>query len=163
MRRARAALTEPANTFVARFMGSPPMNLLRGKVAAGPGGLVCSIGSAELALPAELERSRPSLRALDGGDVTIGVRPDGFALAPAGAASRLSGVAHLAELLGTESLNHVGVEAPGLDGAGARITGRFAGSAATVPGEAVAVAIVPARLDFFDSVTGDALPRVATP
>ena len=155
---------EPANTFVARFMGSPPMSLLRGRIRGGGERLACEIGAAELALPPEVERARPSLRALDGGEVVIGVRPDGFELAPAGAAGGLAGVVYLAELLGTESLVHVEVEAPGaeqLDGSGARLTGRFAGAAVTAPGEAVSVAIDPRRLEFFDLESGAALPRAA--
>jgi multiple sugar transport system ATP-binding protein len=151
---------EPANAFVARFMGSPPMNLLLGRVSSRPGGLACAIGAAELAIPAEVERARPALRALDGQDVVVGVRPDGFTLGVLGSGA-LPGIVYLSELLGTESLLHVEVEARGLDGAGATLTGRFGGALAMAPGEPVAVSIDPARLDFFDVATGDALPRVS--
>ena len=161
VRRAQAALRRPANTFVARFMGSPPMSLLRGKVAAGRRRAVCSIGAPTLALPAELERARPALRALDGGDVTSACGRTASRSPRLEPRQTRRSVVHLAELLGTEVLVHVGVGARPASTAPARgSTGRFAGSAATVPGEAVAVAIDPARLDFFDSVTGDALPRV---
>jgi multiple sugar transport system ATP-binding protein len=39
---------QPANLFVAGFIGSPPMNLLHGKVLAGDGGPVVALGSARI-------------------------------------------------------------------------------------------------------------------
>jgi multiple sugar transport system ATP-binding protein len=151
----------PANTFVARFMGSPPMNLLLGQVRVRDGGVICTVGAAELAIPAAVERARPALHGLDGRDVVVGIPPDGFVLAPPAIGHGLPGIVYLAELLGTESLLHVEVEARGLDGAGARLTGRFPGAVASAPGDAVAVTIDPARLDFFDAESGEALPRAA--
>jgi multiple sugar transport system ATP-binding protein len=150
---------EPANAFVAQFMGSPPMNLLLGRIDNPDGGLAVALGSVELALPAAVERARPQLRKRAGQDVIVGVRPDGFALAAPGAG--LPGVVYLSELLGTEALVHVEVEARAPGAGGARLTGRFVGPTASAPGDAVAVAIDAARLDFFDPTTGDALPRAA--
>jgi multiple sugar transport system ATP-binding protein len=149
----------PANTFVARFMGSPPMSLLVGRIAAGPDGLTCAIGGLELALPAAVERARPGLRALAGRELVVGIRADGFALD--GGGGGLPGRVRLAELLGGESLIHVEVEARAPGGAAATLTGRFPGTAVAGPGEPVAVAIDPERLDFFDAESGDALARVA--
>ena len=150
---------EPANTFVARFMGSPPMNLLLGRVGASDGGLALTLGGVELPIPAAVELARPQLRERTGKDLVVGVRPDGFTLGAPGAG--LPGIVYLSELLGTESLVHVEVEARAPDGAGGRLTGRVAGPAVSAPGDAVAVAIDPGRLDFFDPATGEALPRAA--
>jgi multiple sugar transport system ATP-binding protein len=49
--RASRMCQEPANLFVAGFMGSPPMNLLRGNVARQDGRLVFSKGQFRVALP----------------------------------------------------------------------------------------------------------------
>src|SRR6059036_1800511 len=62
----------PANLFVAGFIGSPPMNLLRGVVSHG------RIEAGDLAA------ERPSL---PDGEVVVGVRPEAFLIAPDGAAS----------------------------------------------------------------------------
>jgi multiple sugar transport system ATP-binding protein len=81
----------PANTFVAGFIGSPPMNLIGGEIVDGsfrvPGG-----GGAvtDLALPAV-------------GKVTLGQRPEDIRLAASGAGD-LAGEVFSTELLGDSSL-----------------------------------------------------------
>jgi multiple sugar transport system ATP-binding protein len=57
----------PANVFVAAFIGSPSMNLMPGTVADGK----VAIGSVEL--PLDTARRPP-----DGGEVTVGLRPEAF-------------------------------------------------------------------------------------
>ncbi|MGI9332806.1 MAG: ABC transporter ATP-binding protein [Gammaproteobacteria bacterium] len=66
----------PSNTFVAGFIGSPRMNLFRGKVKSnGTSGLVITLGGHSIEL-----RSRNSLRV--GDEVTLGVRPEHATIAP---------------------------------------------------------------------------------
>jgi sn-glycerol 3-phosphate transport system ATP-binding protein len=84
----------PATTFVASFIGSPPMNLLRGKVHAGTGDFVTA-GGARFALPAS-----PS--GLPEGEALLGVRPEH--LAPADAGIPLT--VELVEVLGADMLVH---------------------------------------------------------
>src|ERR1041384_3565254 len=43
----------PVNTFVASFLGNPPMNLMKGIVTDGTGGRQIRIGAASFSLPAE--------------------------------------------------------------------------------------------------------------
>ena len=57
----------PANLFVAAFIGSPAMNLARGRVA----GDRVRVGSLELPLPAELAAGSD-------GEVVVGIRPEAF-------------------------------------------------------------------------------------
>ncbi len=77
----------PANTFVARFIGTPPMNLLR--LEAGAGGAVIAGTQGPALLPAGCA----------GG--TLGVRPEHIVLAPErGVAAEVDGV----EYLGGDSL-----------------------------------------------------------
>jgi multiple sugar transport system ATP-binding protein len=144
----------PADTFVARFMGSPPVNLVEGGIEAGDGGLDVVLGAARLTIPAALVASRPTLASYAGGAVTVGVRPDAFELGPAGTDGGMPGVVYLAELLGSEALIHVELE-----GLGARITGRFGGRSGALPGDRVSVAVDPSQLDFFDPESGLALER----
>ena len=62
----------PANLFVAGFIGSPAMNFLPGRFAPGNDAAVKLSNSSEL--PA------PTCREADGRDVTLGVRPEHFAI-----------------------------------------------------------------------------------
>jgi len=62
----------PATTFVASFIGSPPMNLLQGTAS----GMSFDMGSVSLPLAATAPRS---------GALTLGVRPEHASLSPTGA------------------------------------------------------------------------------
>jgi len=62
---------KPANVFVARFIGTPPMNFLRGRVAPG-GGRVAGEGF-DLEL---VGRLRQAAAGMDGREVLVGVRPE---------------------------------------------------------------------------------------
>jgi multiple sugar transport system ATP-binding protein len=66
----------PANMFVADFMGSPAMNLLTATVATGDGGVKVSLEreGAPLELPAG--RASEALSAYAGRDVVFGIRPE---------------------------------------------------------------------------------------
>jgi len=105
----------PANLFVASFIGSPEMNLVEAVLERGAGGLVCHVAGQELALPAELVAARPGLEAYVGRTIGLGIRPEQLedaALAgdvPPG--SRLRGQVVTTELLGSELLAHVEIEA----------------------------------------------------
>ena len=57
---------EPVNLFVAKFLGTPPINVFQGRVS---GGQLCIGQEAVLAL-----------RDVPDQDVTIGIRPEGFIL-----------------------------------------------------------------------------------
>jgi multiple sugar transport system ATP-binding protein len=68
---------DPANMFVADFMGSPAMNLLTARVENGAGGLAITLdrpGSTPLSLP--LAADKAALAAHAGRDVVFGIRPE---------------------------------------------------------------------------------------
>lgn len=71
----------PANVFVATFIGSPAMNLLKGRVGAD-GGSVQIAGGATVAVP--------GLAAEPGRDVTIGVRPEHLTLGSSGVPAKVT-------------------------------------------------------------------------
>src|SRR3954449_12596486 len=52
---------QPANLFVASFIGSPAMNVLEGSLERAGDGLLCQVGTTSLALPPELLNARPAL------------------------------------------------------------------------------------------------------
>jgi multiple sugar transport system ATP-binding protein len=106
----------PVNLFVASFIGSPEMNLVEARLERGEGNLACRLAGQELGLPAELVRARPGLEAYVGRTIGLGIRPE--QLEDAAIASELPGEGRLrgkvatTELLGSELLAHVEIEAP---------------------------------------------------
>src|SRR5258707_2464023 len=62
----------PANLFVARFLGTPPMNTVRARLTLSGDGLTATIGTASLPLPAQ----PAAARAYAGRDVILGIRPE---------------------------------------------------------------------------------------
>jgi multiple sugar transport system ATP-binding protein len=90
----REIFTNPANTFVARFIGSPPMNLIEARIEPQRGLVV---GDLTLPLPAHLA----ALNAQGPRDVLLGIRPSAMSLVgPAG----LAGQVMLVEHVGAESI-----------------------------------------------------------
>ena len=87
--------TRPQNTFVASFIGSPKMNMLKGE--AGTGGIVVpDFGT--LKIPGSV----PS------GQISVGVRPEQFYVGEGGDI-RAEGTVTLVEYLGSEVFVHVGL------------------------------------------------------
>jgi len=174
----------PANLFVASFIGSPPMNLYEGAVSGPADGLVLSLGSQRLALPAELGQSRPGLVAGEGRKVVIGIRPEDLTVAGGASADRettLAAHVELVEALGNESLVHFSTDARTVRDRGGvwtadptvtHASGDIAGASAAegvarvdprVPvaaGERVALAVDVRRLHFFDAETGEGIGDV---
>ena len=62
---------KPRNLFVAGFIGSPAMNIVRGRLVGG------TMTAGGLVLP--LRGENESLRTYEGRDVLVGVRPEAFA------------------------------------------------------------------------------------
>ncbi|MBD3307475.1 sn-glycerol-3-phosphate ABC transporter ATP-binding protein UgpC [candidate division KSB3 bacterium] len=66
----------PQNEFVAGFIGSPPMNFFRAKVAKDNGNLAVDTGSFKVAIPDDFASSYENYI---GKDVTFGIRPEDIA------------------------------------------------------------------------------------
>ncbi|UCH84468.1 MAG: sn-glycerol-3-phosphate ABC transporter ATP-binding protein UgpC [Candidatus Latescibacterota bacterium] len=97
---------KPNDVFVASFLGSPPMNLLKGRFSGADGVVVIDNG-AHLTLSAV---ARNSLEQNGIGEVIVGIRPE--SLHPGGHLGRsdapvLTGRVVLRETLGHEVLTHV--------------------------------------------------------
>ena len=115
-RRAAARSTSSRSTSSwRRFIGSPAMNLVQAQLEADGEKLSCLVGSQRLQLPDSLATRIPSLRALRGPDVALGVRPehlqDAVLAGHRGEGSTLRGRVVTTELLGSELLAHIEVEA----------------------------------------------------
>lgn len=70
-----AIYNRPANLFVATFIGSPPMNVLRGRIAARAAGLAfeTAAGDFQVHLPPDYEAA---LAAYTDKPVLLGIRPE---------------------------------------------------------------------------------------
>jgi multiple sugar transport system ATP-binding protein len=171
---------QPANLFVASFIGSPSMNLYEATIAGPADGLVLSLGSQRLALPAGAGRRHPALADAAGRRIVVGIRPECLTVTPppdaeAAGETTLSVRAELVESLGNESLVHFSTDARmvrnhgGVFTADVDASGDIAGAAATegvarvdprvpiVDGDRLTLAVDVDRLHFFDAETGDAI------
>jgi multiple sugar transport system ATP-binding protein len=104
---------DPANLFVASFIGSPSMNVVEARLDRSNGSLVAQIGDQQLTIPPSLASERPALERYVGRDVALGIRPDWLedaATARNGTnGDKLRGRVLLTEALGSEVLVHVEV------------------------------------------------------
>lgn len=91
---------QPANLFVAGFIGSPPMNLIAGDLAGGNAPVFTSSGLT-LSLPG-FAAGKPGSR-----DVVLGVRPQDLELVGEQESADLRGRVWVVELLGSEKLVEV--------------------------------------------------------
>jgi multiple sugar transport system ATP-binding protein len=66
----------PANLFVAEFIGSPAMNLIRANLVRENGVLHARFAGGSLSVPEALSSARPSLRSYEGREVVVGIRPE---------------------------------------------------------------------------------------
>jgi multiple sugar transport system ATP-binding protein len=147
----------PRDTFVAGFLGSPPMNLLDGTlVRDGSAWLVRLAQSPEssIALP---DRLAPSAEAAPSRDVIVGVRPEHLKARRSDAGSpaqpgELAATLELAEPLGHEHLLHLRVGEVAL-------TARSEPAAWPEMGATLLVRPVTERLHLFDAASGLSLAK----
>ena len=111
----------PANVFVAAFIGSPPMNLYRARLA--PDGLSVAIGEQALPVSGPVQQAFPALSGYRDRDLILGLRPEGLSLAgPADDGDprpTVRGEVRVVEALGSEQLVYVGVDGAPTIGEGA--------------------------------------------
>jgi multiple sugar transport system ATP-binding protein len=172
----RALYDEPANIFVASFIGSPPMNLVEGRIEADGRGVALRLGGQRVSLPESLGARKPALVHYAGKTVVVGIRPESLVPA-AGQGAVIPGTVAVAEDLGASILVHLDIDAHrphlNLDGIGisadeAEIEGRrenarlrlsLGGRVKISPGDRLDVALDLDHLHLFDASTGIAIAR----
>ena len=148
----------PTNVFVAGFIGSPPMNLLRGTVSDG----AVSAGAFTF------DRG-----GLPEGAVTVGVRPEAFrpATASTAAGPRIDLHVDVVEPLGDEVLAHGTIDARAAQsgaeeadavlladaGTRAAVTVRLPPEARPAPGDRMPLTAEPNAVHLFDASSGSAI------
>jgi multiple sugar transport system ATP-binding protein len=105
---------KPANTFVAGFIGTPPMNIFRGALVSENDALVFKAGPISVALPADW---KAAVESYVGKDILFGIRPEDIGSERAtndANAPAISAKVDVREPMGAEIYLHLdtGVEAP---------------------------------------------------
>ena len=174
----RTLYHEPANLFVASFIGSPAINVLEGKIFASDSGFELALGSERVTLPSSLLARKPGIAAYAGRSVVVGLRPETLTVGARDAPSRgtIIGAVAFVEDLGASLLVHFDVDArpPRLDGDGsgidddaalelashgdrARVRAMVDGFTAIREGDRAPIAIDLERVHLFDPATGLAI------
>jgi multiple sugar transport system ATP-binding protein len=147
----------PADTFVARFLGNPPMNLLGGRLAAGGGRTRLMLAGSAIDFPGNLAGwSDAALAGVANGEVIAGIRPeDIYENPPPDVAARAAwlDVGVLAvEPLGAETLLMLD-----LAGAKGEIIARVGRTSALGRGDTARVAVDTGAVQLFDPATTRAI------
>ncbi|WP_283178556.1 sn-glycerol-3-phosphate ABC transporter ATP-binding protein UgpC [Gemmobacter sp. 24YEA27] len=132
----------PVNTFVATFIGSPPMNLLSGVVE---GGQLALADGTRIPLP-------PGVKLADGRRVQLGIRadnimPEGHSLPPTAHMAHVDMKVTLSEPLGTETVVYAQL-------AGTEVQAKMLNPRPLVPGEVLRFGIALDKCHLFDADTG---------
>ena len=98
----------PANLFVAGFIGTPMMNFFDAKLEKDGNGYYVTVAGARMELPADKQEVLKKKNTAPQ-DVTLGVRPDHVSLCDANAAHALSATVDVTELMGATIHMHVNV------------------------------------------------------
>ncbi|NLC82357.1 MAG: TOBE domain-containing protein [Lentisphaerae bacterium] len=141
----------PENLFVAGFIGTPPMNVLRGRFEPQEGGGRFRHAQGEVALPVRWD---VALRPFAGRELLLGFRPESLDGAPAPDTARdaVCGTVDVVEPMGAETF----VQVVAADGT--RIVARVGAEHTFEPGATVALPLDCGQLRFFDAATGRAVP-----
>jgi multiple sugar transport system ATP-binding protein len=149
----REVYNNPANTHVASFIGTPPMNLLHGRISSEDGHRRICFPQGFLDLLPGRE-----LRSLSSSDeVIVGIRPEHIKLSPAGVQSdgTLAGEVDVVELTGAECCVSVTTDC-------GNIVIRVPPETPLRRGENVGLRFQVERVHLFDSVSGKRLINAGT-
>ena len=169
---------QPANLFVAGFIGTPPMNLTEAGVSVDGDSVTLLIGSQRLPVPDAALKRYPALRGAGGRRVVVGLRAGDLNFArDRPDLPTLTARLELVEVLGSESIAYFRIDAMAIrpegvheetddemDGEG--VTASRPNFVASVPAESayglemdtdVPIAVDAAKLHAFDQETGEPL------
>jgi multiple sugar transport system ATP-binding protein len=170
---------EPANLFVAEFIGSPAMNLVGADIARSNGALYASFGEHRLRIGESVVSARRALPGFEGRRIILGIRPEDLEDAAVEGdvpdERRLSAVVDIREDMGSEVFVHFGVGARAVRGedvraavgedaiearrvaaetGGSLFVARVDRATRAAEGRLIELAVDTERLHFFDPATG---------
>jgi ABC-type sugar transport system ATPase subunit len=138
--------SRPANTFIAIFVGSPPMNLI-------PGRLLTADGGQRFQGPISVDLAALGPIAGAGKEFTLGVRPENVELSKSGDVAAIPGRVELIESVGADTYLSVAVAE------GTTVMVRVSADTRVQEGDCLHLRFPPQRLLLFDAASN----RVALP
>lgn len=96
----------PRNLFVAKFIGTPQMNIMDADLKEKDGGYSVEFDKVEIPLPGEVSRKLAEKR-IPAGKIKLGIRPEHLGLAEPGAPDSLHAKVVVSELMGSEVFLHI--------------------------------------------------------
>jgi len=170
---------KPANIFVAGFIGSPAMNLVKARLTTQDGDPVLLLGSQAIRPQRSWLAARPKLADYSYGEIALGIRPEDLTEPRPGredSTARIHARVELTEGLGSDLMVHGSVDAPrvdtedtrelardsGADGAPVEtastiLIGRFGARVLVSEGDLITMTAETERLHAFDLVSGQAI------
>ncbi|WP_426141104.1 ABC transporter ATP-binding protein [Pseudomonas sp. DWP3-1-2] len=146
---------DPANLFVASFIGSPPMNFIPLRLQRKEGRLYALLdsGQARCELPMGMSEA-----GLEDRDVILGMRPEQIVLAPAepNGLPTIRAEVQVTEPTGPDTLVFVNLNQ-------SKVCCRLAPDVAPQVGESLTLQFDPAKVMLFDAATGERLGALAQP
>lgn len=145
---------DPANLFVASFIGSPPMNFIPLRLQRKDGGLVALLDSGQARCELPLSMSNAGL---EDRDVILGLRPEQIVLATGegNGASSIRAEVQVTEPTGPDTLVFVQLN-------DTKVCCRLAPDVAPQVGETLTLQFDPAKVLLFDAKTGERLGTAAS-
>ena len=163
----------PANVFVAAFIGSPSMNLYEGRVTKTGDDFAVQLGDQTVAVPDHVVTGRTGLEGRIGENLVVGIRPEDLEDASVNPShpdtQRLRATVDVREALGAETLLHFGIAAPHVDSGDpdaleelgdadvSRCTARCSPRSTARVGETIDLNVDAERFHFFDPTSHEVL------
>ncbi len=132
----------PASRYVARFVGSPPLEFLPGRIEQEGGQVFFRVGAAQFALPPQSLAGTAAVA-----DIEMAARPEHVSLGERGAPATV----RLVQPVGPSTFVTI-------DWDGGRLVSRLPGMLRLQPGDNVSFSIEPQHLLFFDGASGKRIP-----
>jgi multiple sugar transport system ATP-binding protein len=166
---------QPADLFVAGFMGSPAMNLVEADLSFTEGGVFAEFAQHRLRLADDAVTRRPALAAHQGRRIVVGIRPedmeDASMLNGVPEDRRMRAVVEMREAMGSEAYVHFRVPGPSVAGAhdrrdaetaadenggeGSKFVARVNAQTRVNAGDRIELAVDTASMHFFEPGSGD--------
>ncbi len=144
----------PADVFVARFLGNPQMNLLKGTVALEGGGAHLLLAGVRFPLDAQ---ALPEISKYAGKTVIVGVRPeDLYEVEPAALRERIARIP--AQVIAVEPLGAETLLMLALGDAREEVVARVGRETGTKSGDTTTIAVDTTALHLFDPMSKKAIP-----
>ena len=139
---------DPANLFVASFIGSPPMNFIPLRLSKRGGGWSALLESGQDRC--ELPVNAAPGESLEGRDVILGIRPEQICVGAASELPSLRAEVQVVEPTGPDTMVFVTLNQT-------KVCCRLAPDAAPNPGETLTLQFEPGNVLLFDAQTGERL------